>query len=158
MVHPELHTLVSCVHDWQPAPAECTRVAVMSALCIATILVAVVQCVGMMMFSGSRCSPQVLILLLAIVQLVLLFLHYGFFRHLLTFKVAQRYLHIVEFCLICFFFATLALRVSGKRPYVRKLLFPTLGGVLTFVTVFFVTSVMRQQKGRLWCSCEPKTS
>lgn len=144
-----LRTVVSCAQQWDEQE-DCLRVAVMSSLCLATILVALVQCGSMMMVSGSRWSPQVLILTLAISQLVLLFLHYGFFRHRVICKIAQRYLHIVEFCLICFFFASLALRVSGKRPYVRRLLFPTLGGVLSFVTVFFVFSVMRHQQDRDW--------
>eukprot|EP00300_Choanocystis_sp_HF-7_P000905 c10750_g1_i1.p1 GENE.c10750_g1_i1~~c10750_g1_i1.p1 ORF type:complete len:333 (+),score=54.75 c10750_g1_i1:59-1000(+) len=114
----------------------------MTVLSLVTLLMALLQASFMSRQSGLRCSPQLFIIILVMVQLVLLAVHYGLLRDLVAFKIAQRYIHILEFCLTCFFFANLALRVSGKRNLIRRVLIPSLAGILTFITIVFAIAIM----------------
>eukprot|EP00301_Raphidiophrys_heterophryoidea_P002561 c11193_g1_i2.p1 GENE.c11193_g1_i2~~c11193_g1_i2.p1 ORF type:complete len:217 (-),score=29.72 c11193_g1_i2:290-940(-) len=126
--------LEMCWSEW--VQDECARILIMDILSAGTLFVVFIQLLSMM-HNSPKISLQVGVLHLLTLQLVLLCLHYTFFREIVLLKLAVRFLHITTFCLMCFYFAFLASRIIGRRELVKRILYPLLVVLLSFLTIVF---------------------
>eukprot|EP00299_Pterocystis_sp_00344_P017495 c8760_g1_i1.p1 GENE.c8760_g1_i1~~c8760_g1_i1.p1 ORF type:complete len:382 (-),score=48.99 c8760_g1_i1:98-1243(-) len=145
------YALLDCMNSWN---FQCSRVVSMSAICLATLVIALVFC-GIKRKWSSKFSPLMLILAGSIVQVLLLILHYAFFRKIVLLMFIQRCLYTLEFCVIFFFFAVLACRVLQQRQLITRLVIPALVFIAllvisSFVTALVIDSPHIQCTNRIW--------
>eukprot|EP00299_Pterocystis_sp_00344_P011538 c53_g1_i1.p1 GENE.c53_g1_i1~~c53_g1_i1.p1 ORF type:complete len:333 (+),score=58.39 c53_g1_i1:42-1040(+) len=133
-----MHALSDCAQRWHE---DCSRVTAMSVLCFCSLLLGIVLCAFNRRWN-QKFSPLLLILGMSMVQLVLLCCHYGFARHVAILLFIQRCLYVLEFCLVFFFFAVLACRVTRQRHLIKRLVFPVVAAVSVIVVVCFTVAII----------------
>lgn len=91
----------------------------------------------------SKFCPQVFILSLTLTQLLCLWVHYFFTRHVVVLAYAQRCIYVLEFSSIFFFFSVLVCRVMRRRLLIRRLIAPVAGATVVAVLLLFVVGTAK---------------
>lgn len=115
----------------------------MAITCTATLVATAVTLAKDRCLIFSKFSPQVFILLLTIMQLLMLWVHYFFTRHLIVLAFAQRCLYVLEFSCVFFFFTVLVCRVMRRRYLIRRVVAPVAGATVVAVILLFVVGSIK---------------